>query len=176
MTAAYDDGHGGGWSLLVDGRPHGRHPDLEDANRLLSRLGLAGAELGGSPLCDWREDTAALPAGGGPRPNAGVPCGLYASRTVIWESPGMFGVRLCCAGHVRAFRDVSAEWFTWVLPRPAARGDHTPGFDKFSGADMGFLAELLTGERIPPGTLPGLPRVRPRRAGGRADKKEGQRS
>src|ERR1700735_362931 len=106
----------------------------------------------GAPLCDWRGDTAALPAGKGKRPNAGVPCGLYASRTVIWESPGMFGVRLCCAAHVGVYAGVPPEWLTWVIGRPVGRGGQV-GFDKYSPADMGSLTAILAGHGIPEGAL-----------------------
>ena len=166
VTACADGRGRGGWRLLVDGRPYGLFTDLEEANRLLGRLDLPGLALAGSPSCDWQEDTADLPAGKGKRPNAGVPCLFFASRTVIWESPGMLGVRLCCDAHVSVYADVPGEWLTWVLPRPVPRGGHPPGFDKHSEADMRRLGELLAGQGIPPGSLPGLllavPGERPR--------------
>lgn len=164
MTAVTVAAAGRGWRLLVDGRPHGQVGELEDANRLLAVLDLPGPVLSGSPACDWREDTADLPAGRGKRPNAGVPCPFYASRTVIWESPGMFGVRLCCDPHVSVYCDVSPDWFTWVLPRQVPRGDpgdRGPGFDKNSTADMRRLGILLAGQDIPPKALPGLLRAIP---------------
>lgn len=160
MTVAGETQAGeAGWALRVDGRRYGWYPDLEEVNRLLARLGVPDPVPGGAALCDWREDTAELPAKGGPRPNAGARCGLFASRTVIWESPGMFGVRLCCDAHVRVYRAVSPDWVTWVLPRPVPRGDpggRGPGFDKRDAGDMRRLRALLAGRGLPPGAIPGV--------------------